>query len=62
MKKAILMLYLSIIDDIKKEIQELAPIHTTEDYINGSHIKDAIWEVLIEVENIIDKHIGKEFE
>ena len=56
------MLYLSIIDDIKKEIQELAPIHTTEDYINGSHIKDAIWEVLIEVENIIDKHIGKEFE
>lgn len=37
------------------------PVPTAEDVIDGNTIKDVIWEILIDVDRIIDKYIsGKE--
>ena len=51
----------SVLEDIKVEVNELSPITTAEDVIDGNIIKDVIWETLIDVDKIIDKYIsGKE--
>ena len=44
------------IESIKEEIKALSPTPTAYDVVDGNPIKDAIWEILIEVEKIIDKH------
>lgn len=52
---------MGIIKDIRLEIHKLSPILKAEDIVDGNPVKDAIWETLIEVDKIIERHIsGKE--
>lgn len=50
----------STLEKLRAEIKSLSPKPTAYDVVDGNPVKDAIWETLIEVEKIIDKHIGKE--
>lgn len=45
-----------VLDKIRAEIKALGPEPTAEDVIDGNPIKDAIWEILVDVLQIIDKY------
>ena len=46
----------SILDKIRAKIKALCPEPTVEDVVDGNLTKDAIWETLAEVLQIIDKY------
>lgn len=46
----------SILDKIRAEIKALSPKPTAYDVVDGNPIKDAIWETLVDVLQIIDKY------
>lgn len=45
-----------LLDCIMADIRKLSPEPTAEDVIDGNQIKDAIWEILLEVLQIIDEY------
>ena len=45
-----------VLDKIRAEIKALCPEPTAEDVVDGNPTKDAIWETLAEVLQIIDKY------
>lgn len=45
-----------ILDKIRSEIKALNPEPTAYDVVDGNPIKDAVWETLTEVLQIIDKY------
>lgn len=45
-----------ILDKIRAEIKALSPEPTAYDVVDGNPIKDAVWETLADVLQIIDKH------
>ena len=45
-----------VLDKIRAEIKALSPEPTAEDVIDGNPIKDTIWEILVDVLQIIDKY------
>lgn len=45
-----------IIDKIRAEIKALSPEPTAYDVVDGNPIKDAVWETLADVLQIIDKY------
>jgi len=45
-----------ILDKIRTKIQALSPEPTAYDVVDGNPIKDAIWETIAEVLEIIDKY------
>ena len=46
----------SVLDKIRAEIKALSPEPTAYDVVDGNPIKDAVWETLADVLNIIDKY------
>ena len=49
----------SVLDKIKAEIKSLSPEPTVYDVVDGNPIKDAVWETLVDVSQIIDKYKKK---
>ncbi len=45
-----------ILDKIRAEIKALSPEPTAYDVVDGNPIKDAVWETLADVLQIIDKY------
>lgn len=45
-----------VLDKIKAEIKALSPEPTAYDVVDGNPIKDAVWEIIIDVLKIIDKY------
>jgi len=45
-----------ILDKIRAEIKALSPEPTAYDVVDGNPIKDAVWETLADVLQIIDKN------
>ena len=45
-----------VLDKIRAEIKALSPEPTAYDVVDGNSVKDAVWEILIEVDKIIDKY------
>lgn len=45
-----------VLDKIRAEIKALSPEPTAYDVVDGNPIKDAVWETLYEVLQIIDKY------
>lgn len=45
-----------ILDKIRAEIKALSPEPTSYDVVDGNPIKDAVWETLADVLQIIDKY------
>ena len=45
-----------MLDKIRTKIQALSPEPTAYDVVDGNPIKDAIWETIAEVLEIIDKY------
>lgn len=48
-----------VIDKIRAEIKALSPEPTAYDVVDGNPIKDAVWETLADVLQIIDKYKGE---
>ena len=46
----------SVLDKIKAEIKSLSPEPTAYDVIDGNPLKNAVWETLFDVLQIIDKY------
>ena len=46
----------SILDKIRAEIKALSPEPTAYDVVDGNPVKDAVWEILIEVDKVLDKY------
>jgi hypothetical protein len=46
----------SVLDKIRAEIKALSPEPTAYDVVDGNPIKDAVWETLADVLQIIDKY------
>ena len=46
----------SVLGKIRAEIKALSPEPTAYDVVDGNPIKDAVWETLADVLNIIDKY------
>jgi hypothetical protein len=47
------------LDKIRAEIKALSPEPTAYDVVDGNPVKDAVWETLNEVLQIIDKYKAK---
>lgn len=45
-----------VLDKIRAEIKALTPKPTVYDVVDGNPVKDAVWETLIDVLQIIDKY------
>ena len=45
-----------VLDKIRAEIKALSPKPTAYDVVDGNPIKDAVWEILVDVLAIIDKY------
>ena len=45
-----------VLDKIRAEIKALSPEPTAYDVVDGNPIKDAVWEIIIDVLKIIDKY------
>lgn len=48
-----------VLDKVKAEIKALSPEPTAYDVVDGNPIKDAVWETLADVLQIIDKYKGE---
>lgn len=47
---------LDVLDKIRAEIKALSPEPTAYDVVDGSPIKDAVWETLADVLKILDRY------
>ena len=45
-----------VLDKIRAEIKALMPKPTAYDVVDGNPVKDAVWEILIEVDKVLDKY------
>ena len=52
----------SVLDKIRAEVKSLGPELTVYDVVDGNCIKDAVWETLVDVLQIIDKYKKDEVE
>ena len=50
------------LDKIRAEIKALSPEPTAYDVVDGNPIKDAVWEIIDDVLQIIDKYMKGETE
>lgn len=48
---------MKVLEKIKAEIRALSPKPTAYDVIDGNHIKEAVWETLVEVLQVINKYM-----
>lgn len=48
-----------VFDEIRAEIKALSPEPTAYDVVDGNPIKDAVWEIIADVLQIIDKYKGE---
>ena len=46
----------SVLDKIRAEVKSLSPEPTAYDVVDGNRIRDAVWETLVDVLQIIDKY------
>ena len=46
-----------VLEQIRAEIKALSPEPTAYDVVDGNPIKDAVWETLADVLQIIDRHM-----
>lgn len=47
---------ISILNKIREEIKQLSPEPTAYDVVDGNPIKEAVWETLADVLQILDKY------
>ena len=47
----------NVLEQIRAEIKALSPEPTAYDVVDGNPIKDAVWETLADVLQIIDRHM-----
>ena len=50
---------MKVLEKIKEEIRALSPKPTAYEVVDGNHIKEAVWETLDEVLQVIDKYMAE---